>query len=247
MGLSDMSKSDSIYSKPYSQIADFAFDEKVAQVFPDMIRRSAPGYGAILNMLQVFAVRFAKENSNCYDMGCSLGAASLAMRRGIRQNNCRIIAVDNSRAMISRCRKNIEVDPSAAPVEMVCADVRDVKIKKASLVVFNFTLQFVAPKDRLPLLSAVHEGMLSGGALMLSEKISFSNLESQSIQDDLHQTFKQMNGYSDLEISQKRAALERVLMPDPMEKHIERLKTAGFARAAPWFQCFNFASVLAVK
>lgn len=247
-------KYDSIYSEPHAGVDDFSFDEKVAGVFPDMIRRSVPGYGLILNMLRVFAVRFVREDSKCYDMGCSLGAATLALSHGIdrartrlnARRNVRIVAVDNSLAMVRRCRDNINAH-AVVPVDLICADVRDVKVKNASLAVFNFTLQFVPPEDRFALLSVVAEGLLPGGALALSEKISFPDPEAQKIHDSLHQKFKQINGYSDLEISQKRAALEKVLIPDDLETHVRRLKEAGFSRVEPWFQCFNFASILAVK
>jgi len=247
-------KYDSIYSEPCARVDDFSFDEKVAGVFPDMIRRSVPGYGLILDMLKILAVRFAKADSNCYDMGCSLGAATLALSQGISlarprpnaRTNIQIIAVDNSLAMVRQCRDNIKAH-AEVPVDLICADVRDVKVKNASLAVFNFTLQFVPPEDRFALLSSVAKGLLPGGALALSEKISFSDQASQKIQDSLHQTFKQVNGYSDLEISQKRAALEKVLIPDDLETHVRRLKEAGFSRVEPWFQCFNFASILAVK
>jgi len=54
-------------------------------------------------------------------------------------------------------------------------------------------------------------------------------------------------GYSKLEISQKRAALENVLLPETLEAHRSRLDTIGFDAVDVWFQCFNFASMVAFK
>jgi tRNA (cmo5U34)-methyltransferase len=93
---------DSLYSEPLGQISAFAFDDNVAHVFTDMISRSVPGYQTMIAAIGLLAGRFATPNSVCYDLGCSLGAASFAMQKNITVENCKIIAVDNSQAMLSR-------------------------------------------------------------------------------------------------------------------------------------------------
>ena len=241
-----MSK-DAIYATPQEHIVDFAFDERVASVFPDMIRRSVPGYGEIIALLGLFAEQYAQGNSRIYDLGCSLGAATLSLRRRIKASGCKIIAVDNSEAMVERCRENIAHDLATTPVEVMCADIRDVEINNASVVVLNFTLQFLPQQERLELLKKIHAGLLPGGVLVLSEKLQFSEEETQQFQEQLHLAFKRANGYSELEISQKRAALEEVLVPDTQEQHQQRLHEAGFSQVETWFQAFNFASIAAVK
>ncbi len=238
---------DAIYSKPQEHIVDFAFDERVASVFPDMIRRSVPGYGDIIALLGLFAEQYAQDGSTLYDLGCSLGAATLSLRRRIRAANCRIIAVDNAAAMVERCRENVAADLSPTPVEVRCADIREVAFNSASVVVLNFTLQFLAPEERLALLQKIHAGMLPGGVLILSEKLCFADGKSQQFQEQMHLAFKRANGYSELEISQKRQALEKVLIPETLTQHCERLREAGFSRAEPWFQAFNFGSIAAFK
>ncbi len=241
-----MSK-DAIYSTPHEHLVDFAFDERVASVFPDMIRRSVPGYGDIIALLGLFAEQYAQPDSTLYDLGCSLGAATLSLRRRIQAANCRIVAIDNAAAMVERCRENIATDLSPTPVEVVCADMREVAFSNASVVVLNFTLQFLAPEERLKLLQRIHQGMLPGGVLVLSEKLHFAEEQSQQFQERMHLAFKRANGYSKLEVSQKRQALENVLIPETLTQHCERLKEAGFSRAEPWFQAFNFASIAAFK
>lgn len=241
-----MSK-DHIYATPQEHIVDFAFDERVAAVFPDMIRRSVPGYGDIISMLGLFAERYATEGSTLYDLGCSLGAATLSLRRRITVPGCRIVAVDNAEAMVERCRENIAADLSPTPVEVVCGDIRDTTITNASVVVLNFTLQFLPPQERGALLAGIHAGMQPGGVVVLSEKIRFADAQSQQFQETMHLAFKRANGYSEMEISQKRQALENVLLPETLEQHRERLLHAGFSRVEPWFQSFNFASIAAIK
>ena len=130
------------------------------------------------------------------------------------------------------------------PVELICADIRDVKIQQASLVVMNFTLQFIAPEHRQALLDRIYQGLKPGGVLLVSEKVGFDAAE-QEWMSELHHAFKKANGYSELEISQKRTALERVLRPDTPATHRRRLHQAGFADCVQWFQCLNFVSFVA--
>ncbi|MGF1806177.1 carboxy-S-adenosyl-L-methionine synthase CmoA, partial [Aliivibrio sifiae] len=161
---------DTIFSTPIDKIGDFTFDERVAEVFPDMIQRSIPGYSNIISAIGMLAERYAKPHSTVYDLGCSLGAATLSMRRHINQEGCQIIGVDNSSAMVERCRLLINAYRSDTPVSIIEADIRDVDIKDASVVVLNFTLQFLAPIDRRALLEKIYAGLRPGGILILSEK-----------------------------------------------------------------------------
>ncbi len=243
----DANSRDDIYATPQEMLVDFTFDERVAAVFPDMIRRSVPGYGEIIALLGLFAGQYAQDGSTLYDLGCSLGAATLSLRRRISAAGCSIIAVDSSEAMVERCRENIAHDLATTPVQVICGDIREVEIANASVVVLNFTLQFLPAAERLALLQKIYEGLLPGGVLLLSEKLQFSEKESQQFQEQLHLAFKRANGYSELEISQKRAALEEVLVPDTLEQHRQRLKEAGFSQIEPWFQAFNFVSLAAIK
>jgi tRNA (cmo5U34)-methyltransferase len=236
---------DSLYSQPLGQINSFAFDDNVAQVFPDMIQRSVPGYQTMIAAIGLLAGRFAKPNSVCYDLGCSLGAASFSMRQNIHVENCKIIAVDNSQAMLTRFESVLT--PEKTSIELHCADIRDVKIENASMVVLNFTLQFLPVEDRKELLAKIYNGLLPNGALIISEKLAFDDSRQHELQIDLHHEFKKSQGYSDLEISQKRTALENVLIPETFATHQNRLKSVGFESAELWFQYFNFASFIALK
>lgn len=242
-----MTKRDTLYSTPLAEIANFSFDETVVNVFPDMIQRSVPGYSTIIAMTGVMAERYAQPDSQCYDLGSSLGASTLAMRQQLDDRNCRIIAVDNSAAMQQRCRDILAQDDHNTPVDLLEADLRSVTIENASVVVLNFTLQFIAVEERAALLQKINRGMNPGGILILSEKIRFEDEHLQALNTDLHHAFKRANGYSDLEISQKRSALENVLLPETLSDHQQRLKQAGFASVDVWFQCFNFASLVAIK
>jgi len=238
---------DQLYADPLAQVRRFAFDRSVVDVFPDMIKRSVPGYATIINMIGDLAERYARADSRCYDLGCSLGAATLAMRHRIRAANCSIVAVDNSPAMIERCRQVLAADIAEPPVELLCEDLTAVTPERASVAVLNFTLQFIAPEQRQSVLDRIAAGLLPGGVLILSEKVTFEDRLHDELMIELHHNFKRANGYSELEIAQKRSALEQVLIPEPLQVHRDRLKQAGFTSVDVWFQCFNFASLIAIK
>jgi len=238
---------DSIYADKQGIVQGFCFDDKVTRVFADMIQRSVPGYGLTLQMIAVIAAQYAQKNSRLYDLGCSLGAATLAMRHGIQQAGCEIIAVDNSQAMLTQCKTYLDADDTATPVVLRLADIEDVAIENASVVVLNFTLQFIPVDEREALLSRIAAGLKQGGVLILSEKVSFDDVGKNARQTQLHEAFKRSQGYSELEVSQKRQALENVLIPESLDTHHQRLKQAGFADSQTWFQCFKFASMLAFK
>lgn len=238
---------DDIYSQPLTEIAGFRFDQRVVDVFPDMIQRSVPGYTSIISVTGTLANRYAQAGSNLYDLGCSLGASTFAMRDQIADRDCCIVAVDNSAPMLNRCQELLAQQPSGCEVALLNADICDIEIQNASMVVLNFTLQFVPIAKRGPLLTRIFEGLLPGGVLILSEKVSFEDDEHHRLMTDLHHHFKRAQGYSDLEVSQKRAALDNVLVPETLACHQKRLADAGFSVVDNWFQCFNFASLIARK
>ena len=222
----------------------FRFDDSVAKVFPDMLRRSIPGYAASIEAIGSLAARYVRPQTNCYDLGCSLGAATLAMHQGIRADGCRIIAVDNSAAMIEKCRT---VVAGAGDIEVQLADIRDVPIENASMVVMNYTLQFLDLDARDAIVRRIADGMIDGGLFLLSEKVVDENTHMEELLVDLHHEHKRRNDYSELEISRKRAALENVLVPETVAVHRRRLADAGFSHSAVWLRNFNFVSIVAIK
>lgn len=246
-----MSQADTLYAKPLAKLVDFTFDEKVANVFPDMINRSVPGYANIVAMSGILSAEFFQKNTYCYDLGCSLGASSLSMAKAISEPSLTIIAVDNSQAMLDKAKALLQTEQSALKeascINFICADINDICIHNASVVVMNFTLQFIAPEKRFGLLSRIYQGMKKGGILILSEKLMYDKKEQQQLLIDMHHFFKKANGYSALEISQKRQTIENVLLPETLETHKQRLNDIGFKQVEQWFQCFNFSSLIAIK
>jgi len=241
-----MSK-DEIYRQHTDPAGPFEFSEQVVKVFPDMIERSVPGYRLLLELTPILVRRAVQPDTRIYDLGCSLGAATLAARRAVQEPGVTITAIDSAPEMVARCRTLVEEDNSRVPVDVIEGDIRDAEIKNASVVLVYFTLQFLPLAARDELLSRIVRGMVPGGILILAEKLAFEPATTQRWMDDHHHDFKRAQGYSDLEIARKRQALENVLVPETRQAHHQRLKRAGFREVHDWLQCFNFSCMAAVR
>ncbi len=235
---------DEVFANPIHDLVDFAFDQRVASAFPDMIRRSVPGYDSLIPLLGLLAARHAQQGSVIYDLGCSLGAGLLATQHALKtfHKDVTLIGVDNAPAMLERAHETF-----GKSVTLRCEDIREIDLHNASVVLLNFTLQFVPLIDRLTLLERIHDALRPGGVLLLSEKLAFERTDEEEWMNAAHLDFKRANGYSELEIAQKRSALENVLIPETENTHLERLHHAGFATAQRWFQALNFVGLIAHK
>jgi len=237
---------DTIYAQTLGDPGLFTFNKDVVGVFPDMINRSVPGYATVISMTGLLAARYARTGTRIYDLGCSLGASLLS---AARQPNCQtntFIGIDNSEAMLTAARDVLDKEVPGLAIELIESNILDAPIDNASVVIMNYTLQFVPIASRLPLLKKIRSALAPGDALILSEKIKLDSPTMDDTMIAMHHDFKRAKGYSDLEIAQKRQALENVLIPEPLDIHFERLKKAGFSDGSCWFQCFNFASMIAI-
>ena len=240
-------KRDTVYQHPLDDLIDFEFDNQVVSVFEDMINRSVPGYATIVHNLQHLASRFVQNNSRCYDLGCSLGASTLSIRKGIGKKDAEIIAIDNSLDMITRAQGYIDSDASKTPVKLIHQDIRNINIDNASLVVLNFTLQFLPIEDRELLLKKIFSGLNKNGCLILSEKIKEPDPILNQTLTELHHQFKREQGYSELEIAQKREAIENIMKLESADIHTNRLAKLGFKHFTTWYQNTVFCSFIAIK
>lgn len=235
-------KRDEVFRDPQQQIVDFVFDETVAAAFTDMIRRSVPGYEVVVPMTGLLAARALPDCASpvIYDLGCSLGATTLAVLRACGDATVQINAVDNSPAMLERAAELVSDDR----VTFVDADITTLDFEPCAVVLMNWVAQFLSPATRLEVLQRIRQQLDPQGLLIVSEKIRFTNPAEQTYCEQAHLDFKRANGYSELEISQKRAALENVMIIDSEAEHTERFHDAGFESVQKWFQCLNWASFL---
>jgi tRNA (cmo5U34)-methyltransferase len=234
---------DNVYVDKQQHIVDFAFNKDVVAVFPDMIRRSVPGYETIIPMTGLIAARHLGDEGTAYDLGCSLGASTLAILQQSKAAKIHVVGIDNSSAMIEEARQ--QITDSRASFE--CADLLSTPVQDAKVVVLNFVAQFLEPQERLALFTRLQAEMHPDGLLIVSEKVRNMDDTMQSVFDETHLNWKRANGYSDLEVSQKRQALENVMKVDTEEMQLQRFQEAGFNVAKKWFRCLNWASFLVYK
>ncbi len=239
-------RKDDIYADSQGP-SPFEFNERVAAVFDDMIGRSVPGYRELIERLAQLCRYFYQPDSRIYDLGCSTGNLGLALCREMAGAPFRMVAVDSSRPMLDRYRERLPEGAYGEAMELVCGDVREQPLHDASVVVITLTLQFLPLADRDALLARVCRGLLPGGVLLLTEKVRQADPALENLQQEFYYRFKRERGYSELEISQKREALENVLIPETIDAHQQRLARAGFRSCDLWFKWFNFASLLARK
>ncbi|WP_045455560.1 carboxy-S-adenosyl-L-methionine synthase CmoA [Psychrobacter sp. JCM 18903] len=253
-------KHDTLFDKPFTtpldKAARFSFDEQVVACFPDMIRRSVPGYGQVLAMLPIFARRHCKYRqqsdsgqrvSRVYDLGCSLGAASMTLAGEFEPQDLQIKAIDISPAMTTEATTLLSDNYPAHDIEVITADIRDVELEPCDMVILNLTLQFLPAADRVAVLEKIYAALSEGGILVLTEKTHAFDEQYDAWLVERYYDFKRANGYSEMEISGKRNALENVLITDTLDGHHARLNDVGFQRHLTWFQFLNFVSIVAFK
>ncbi|WP_022663620.1 carboxy-S-adenosyl-L-methionine synthase CmoA [Desulfospira joergensenii] len=232
------------------EIEPFAFTREVARVFDDMLVRSVPLYREGVLRQARMAEQFFQKKTRIYDLGCSHGNLGILILEQFGERPFTMIGVDNSRPMIEKYRdrlNRLKTSGAAGKIDLVCAGMEEIQIKNASVVIINLTLQFLDLEKRDDLIKKIYQGLVPGGILLLTEKTIGESRAINEIQLDAYRRFKRENGYSDLEISQKRDALEKVLVPESVNTHIQRLARAGFEDIDIWLKWFNFASFIAIK
>jgi tRNA (cmo5U34)-methyltransferase len=238
---------DRIYRTPQEKVAPFEFNAAVAHVFSDMIRRSVPMYGEVIRRQAQLTRQRYRPNTRIYDLGCSNGNLAIALCEHMPVGSFEMVAVDNSRPMLAEFERRLAALGRSGEVNPVCGDIRDIEITRASVVVVNYTLQFIPAVDRDALLQRIHDTLIPGGILMFSEKVIHPDSCLSTLQMDFYYRFKRENGYSELEISQKREALENVLVPETVDAHQDRLRRCGFSEFDLWLKWFNFCSWICLK
>ncbi len=237
---------DRVFAEEKPQSA-FKFGAETVRVFDDMVSRSVPYYEEMQRMTAELAGDFAQPDTRLYDLGCST-ATTLAMLHYTVDPSVQFVGVDNSPEMLQKAREKLDGLGIDRPVGLQLSDIEKMPpLHDASVVVMNLTLQFVRPLHRERLVKQIYDGMLDRGAFILIEKLTVSDGDLNRLFINHYYDLKRRNGYSELEISQKREALENVLIPYRLEENVELLKGAGFRSVEMFFRWYNFCGLIAVK
>ncbi|WP_369410121.1 carboxy-S-adenosyl-L-methionine synthase CmoA [Hufsiella arboris] len=238
---------DKVFDDEIKKIADFKFGTTVANVFDDMVSRSVPYYNEMQRMTAELAADFAQPGTDVYDLGCSTGTTMIGMNTLISPD-IRFIGVDESPQMLEKCALKLKESGFTRPFELRAEDLNDkITINNASVVVLCLTLQFVRPISRDKLLKTIVDGLVPGGVLIVVEKILAEESTFNREFIKYYYNYKRRNNYSELEISQKREALENVLIPYKLSENYHMLREAGFGHCETFFKWYNFCGLIAVK
>ena len=237
---------DTLFQKGHT-FGKFEFNEQVADVFDDMLDRSVPFYEQVIKMITRILGQILQDGDTVYDLGCSTGATLLELVRSLDPQKYNFIGVDNSRAMLDKAVRKAEMFAMQNSIQFLEGEITRIELAGAGAVILNYTLQFIDPAVRLEFLKKIHACLRRDGALILSEKVICQDDHlSQAYLESYHQ-YKKERGYSELEIANKREALEDVLIPLTIQKNCDLLLEAGFRNVETFFQWFNFVSIVAVK
>ena len=243
-----MKTRDKVYARRISHMPDFEFNNNVADKFDDMIRRSVPFYNQIQDMIASLSVHFVQNGTSVYDLGCSTGTTMVNLIKKNVSKHVKYIGVDLSMPMLKKCKSKLTEKKLVHKCELVQADISgEIEIENASLVLLNWTLQFVRPLHRDKLIKKIYDGLVNNGCLLVVEKVLGQYSLLNRLYIDLYYEYKTKMGYSKLEISQKREALENVLIPYRIEENLELLKKNNFDIIDIFFCWYNFAGFIAIK
>lgn len=233
---------DKVFSEPIEK--QFEFDESVASVFDDMLERSIPFYDEVRQLEIALILANEGEGKRVLDLGSSTAKFLIELSAKMR-TQMELVGIDNSPAMVERARRKAEA--FGAPIDLQLGDIMAYDYRGSDFVVANYTLQFVRPIQRPELLSRIAEGLNDKGLFLFSEKVLFDQKRLDKQMIDIYYDFKRSRGYSDLEISRKREALENVLIPFTISENIQLCLDAGFSDVLTIFQWANFVTFVASK
>lgn len=249
MKTNKFTKRDAIFNNPIPVIKGFQFNEQVAEVFDDMVSRSVPFYDEIHKIILDIAGRLELDGKRIYDIGCSTGTTISILDTFLKKERdatAHFVGIDNSAPMLKKCQTKLS-KKKIRNVELIQGNAEDQKLAKSGMVIMNYTLQFIPVKNRLDILKRIYRSLEKGGVFIYAEKIKAENKAVNELLIDLYYDFKRRNGYSEMEIAQKREALENVLIPHTPEDQLQLLKEAGFKKAETLFRWYNFACFIGIK
>lgn len=224
----------------------FVFNEEVVRVFDNMVSRSVPLYREVIAAAVQWAIAYYQPETRMIDVGCSTGTF-LELFGRFSQQSAMLVGIDNSEAMLAKAKEKLAHIQSCHQLELRCDKAENCSFDKSSVVVMNYTLQFLPLPQRQKLLQTIYQGLVPGGLLFLSEKVRSPGSQFQETITRHYEQFKARNGYAKTEIERKKEALENVLIPLTESEQIQMLQTCGFKSVDTLIKLHNFVSFVALK
>lgn len=224
----------------------FAFNEEVVRVFDDMVSRSVPLYREVMVCAATWTRAYYQPGTRMVDVGCSTGTFLELIGRTLTEP-AQLIGIDNSAAMLDKAAEKLLPLRERHQVELQCESAVDANYANSSVVVMNYTLQFLPLDERLRLLGKIYQELAPGGLLFLSEKVRSGVPQFQETITHQYEAFKERNGYAKTEIERKKEALEHVLIPLTYREQEAMIGEAGFTQIDTLIKLHNFTTFVARK
>ena len=209
--------------------ATWTFDKAVADRFQQEATQHIPDYQRVINMCYGLSEAGFRGNKsvNIIDVGSALGHT---MDKFIKGGYTNVYGVDNSPSM---------VQASLYPDRVTLSDSFPTD-KKWDMVLANWTLHFI--QNREEYIRDICDSLNPGGVMIITDKMDHP-IELER----LYHNFKRKNGVSDEIIIKKKAALQGVLVPRPIDWYLDLLKSLNFSRIQIVNSCFMFSTIYAKK
>jgi len=223
------------------------FDQNVTDVFENMLSRSIPEYDTMRTLVFDLGATLVQPGTAIVDIGCSKGDALEPFVRRFGRAN-RYIGAELSETMLEAARQRFAAQIVQGMVDVRRLDLRvEYPQEMASLTLAVLTVQFIPIEYRQRLMQRIAAHTVSGGGLVLVEKVLGSSAPIDDILTRHHYALKSANGYTAEQIERKRLALEGVLVPVAGRWNEDLMREAGFNHIECFWRWCNFAAWIALK
>lgn len=240
--------SDHLFANPsYRPHAPFVFDQAVSDVFDDMISRSVPFYHEMQQLICDLTQQFIQPDTHVLDFGCSTGTTLISLSKAICPSHLiSFRGFDNSLPMLEKARNRAQ--NAEQVIDFQFQDLnQSFEIPVCSVAIFNLVLQFLQPSRRGSLVEDLYKSLMPGGLVIVIEKVSPEDESLLHLWTTLYHQFKKRQGYTDIEILRKQAALTKVLIPWKASETMALFKDSGFSKIESIFQWQHFMGFMALK
>lgn len=223
--------------------ANWMFSGAVGEKFDDHVERSVPWYHEGHKIIQCLSDFFLRNDSLCYDLGCSTGKLVYDLAQHQKDKNIRFVAIDITRDMVAKARKRCW---GMTNVQIVESDI-DIDFEPCDMIISYYTLQFTHPSRRHQIVNKIYKALRQGGSFVFFEKVRAPNALFQDILSAVYVDFKLCQGYSYEQILAKERSLKGQLIPFTSKQNQELLAECGFQDVMPIMKYVNFEGLLAIK
>jgi tRNA (cmo5U34)-methyltransferase len=221
----------------------WSFGGKVPNKFESHIAKSVPLYLEGHQIIVRLSDYFLKEESVCYDIGCSTGNLLNKISQHTNKKKIKLYGIEKEKSMYKYASSKIK----EKNIKFINKDFRSIATKKSDLIISYYTLQFINPSIRQNILTKIFKTLNWGGAFIMFEKIRGNDARFDNMLNSLYLDFKEDNKLSVKDILLKSKSLRGVLEPFSDSGNLGLIKRAGFKDVQTIMQSLCFKGYLCIK